>query len=504
MECTDVVNRICEGTAHPTSVVSFYDNGTIKRLAGAELLQRSRRLARYLREQGIGPGMRVGVLAANSEEWVLLDLACIALGATVASLDAKMNLLEPGVLDKFDLRALYTDDGQYAHLSIYRPIADVRDAVERSTPVANAVRHVPRDAICLKFTSGSTGRPKGLLATVGSINSSLAEVQRMFHHAPGDNILVFMPLSLLQQRYWIYSALCFGHETTVCPYEAVFQTLAAARPTVIMGVPGFYQDLEVLVKARARRAATQNGTGALPAAFASVTGGRLRYLWTGSAPCPKRVVDFFSDCGVPLFNGYGLNETCIVSKNYFGANRPGSVGKVLHNKHVFFDERGQILVQSRYPVSDRYEISFHSSDNDLFVSADTVATGDTGYLDEDGYLYINGRIKDLLVLSNGRSIQPGEIERTFARYEEIDFALACGNDRPYVSALICPHNGADVDRIVQEVNRELADGTQVLRYSVLPAIDRSDRRLFTSQMKPIRNNFYQRYGDLIDAMYRKG
>ena len=190
----------------------------------------------------------------------------------------------------------------------------------------------PADICAIKQTSGSTGVPKGIEATTASVNSSMAAVQQMFGHGDGDNLLVFLPVRYLQQRYWIYSALVNGHDVTRADRITVMDVARATSPTVIMGVPGFYEQLRTRVEASgaaadvvARREATQ-----------AQIGGRIRYLWTGSAPAGRATLDFFHECDVPLYEGYGLNETCIISKNHPGAVRVGSVGKVLPHKRIRF------------------------------------------------------------------------------------------------------------------------------------------------------------------------
>lgn len=502
------INDVFNGEVHPSSSISFFEVGVLQRFTGAELVAQARRLANTLALEGIRAGDRVGVLSGNRREWVLLDLACIALGAVVASLDSKMDLLEPGVLESLGLACLFTDDERYMHLAICRPIGTVMQSIgQGSQPLAHVARHAPRQAVCLKFTSGSTGRPKGLLASAESIDSSLEQVEKLFHHDAHDHILVFMPLSLLQQRYWVYSSLRLGHATTITPYESVFPAMAAVRPTVLMGVPGFFHELESLVRMRARRLAAGAAveTQHLRSAMDTVSGGAVRYLWTGSAPCPVRLIEFFGQLQTPLYNGYGLNETCIISKNAPLADRLGSVGKVLSSKTVSFDARGQILVRSETPVARRYEIASAASDNDMFIGDDVVATGDTGHLDEDGYLYITGRIKDLLVMQNGQSIQPGDVERPLLTHEGIDFALVCGDDRPYLSALIWPKsNDVDINAVISQANQNLPQHMRLLRYQVMHDLDRSDRQLFTSQMKPIRGTFYKRFAQSIELMYTKG
>src|SRR6185312_6222801 len=151
----------------------------------------------------------------------------------------------------------------------------------------------------------------GLATTVGSIDSSISAVQQMFRHADGDNVFCFLPLSLLQQRYWLYSALAFGHDLTFSTYEAAFAMMNRVEPTVVMGVPGFFESAKKHIESRKAPA---------PEAARKLFGTKIRYLWTGSAPARPSMLRFFTDLAMPIFEGYGLNETCIVAKYYPGAH----------------------------------------------------------------------------------------------------------------------------------------------------------------------------------------
>src|SRR5437764_423027 len=154
------------------------------------------------------------------------------------------------------------------------------------------------DVCAMKFTAGCTGPAKGMEAIVGGINDSLTDVQAMFEHVDGDNILVFLRLAQPQQRYWIYSAMAFHHDIAITTLDQVFPVAQAVKPTVIMGVPGFFEDLKRQLEAEAdyplddfeaRRRASQ-----------AKLGGRIRYLWTGSAPASRATLDYYFDCGIPL------------------------------------------------------------------------------------------------------------------------------------------------------------------------------------------------------------
>src|SRR5690606_17309951 len=184
-----------------------------------------------------------------------------------------------------------------------------------------------------------------------------------------------------------YSAILFDHDVAVVPHRLALAALRRNRPTVVMGVPEF---LETLVKGfdtQGKEASER---------FNTFLGGRVRYLWTGSAPITKSTLQIYEQLGVAVFQGYGMNETCIVSKNFPGSNRVGSVGRVLPNKIVRIDSTGQILVKSRFPVTDRYLNMAAQEWETTFRKDGYIATGDTGHFDEGGYLYITGRLKEII------------------------------------------------------------------------------------------------------------
>ena len=339
----------------------------------AELNRQATTLAVHLQALGLRRGDRVGVMAKNVIEWVLLDLATIKLGGVLAGFES--NRYDAGtLLERYGLKLLLLDqpaspDPRIVDATTIRTWAESSD--RQATDVALHTGYAATDIAAIKFTSGSMGEPKGLEATVGSIDDSISAVQDMFRHGDSDNILVFLPLSLLQQRYWIYSALVYGHDVSLTTLDYLFPLAQSVHPTVVMGVPGFFDamrtqiekmSLQPIVHLPERRDAIQSLLGRNLLELQDVPcvpgrnlpGERIRYLWTGSAPCSRATLDYFNDCGVPLFEGYGMNETCIVSKNYPGAHRIGSAGKVLPNKRVRFDDDGTLIVGSRHPVNTHY------------------------------------------------------------------------------------------------------------------------------------------------------
>ena len=329
-----VINRLVAGPPAPGHRISFIRLGSRRTLDLTELYEQSGHVAAYLRSLGVESGDRIGILAANSLEWVLLDLAALRLKVVVAGFEPGKFTDAGELVARYGLTVLCTDRDVPADApAAVRPFTDVAEAARQVWPEPpGPVVYEPEDVTTIKFTSGSTGAPKGLGATVGSIDASMQAVQEIFEHRGGDNLFVFLPLSLLQQRYWLYSALCFGHDATVTTYEAAFAALGMARPTVVMGVPAFFEAAKQQISQDAARADGVAPEAARRTAARRLFGDRIRYLWTGSAPADREVLRYLTDAGLPIYEGYGLNETCIVSKNHPGAHRMGSVGRVLRGQ----------------------------------------------------------------------------------------------------------------------------------------------------------------------------
>ncbi|MFI1568686.1 AMP-binding protein [Streptomyces sp. NPDC020490] len=488
-----VINRVISGPPRPGNRLSVARLGATESWDLTEVWEMSGRVAGYLLGLGVRPGDRIGVLAANSLEWVVLDLAALRIKAVTAGFDpGKFDATGAELVARYGLTVLFTDQDETADR--VRPIAALRGLPpsDRDLPT---VSWGPCEAPALKFTSGSSGPAKSLLASAGSIDSSLAAVQDMFAHGPGDDLFVFLPLSLLQQRYWVYSALVFGHDVTISTYEAAFATLRTAQPTVVMGVPGFYETACTHLRARAAR------TGVSPAeAAAEIFGRRIRYLWTGSAPANPATLQYFADAGLPVFEGYGLNETCIVAKNHPGAHRPGSVGQVLPGKEVLIDADGVINVRSEPPVATRYEHAEPGDSEKMFRPGGIVRTGDLGHLDEDGYLFVHGRSDDVIVLENGKKIVVRRIEERLKACAAIEDCVVTNPSQRQLVAIVSPAvhpvDATLIAAAVREANADLDHDEQIAK-AVLAERFTVDNGLLSSQFKPRRRQIEARYRRLV-------
>lgn len=465
---------------------------------------------------------RIGIVADNTIEFVVVDLACIAAGVCTVCIDHQAGLSDDAAayFDAMSVRTVIAHRTASASQRAARSLRIVRyddivDAAATDNP--NVVPAAPKphpwadqDILTIKQTSGSTGIPKAIAATVVSIDDTLSLVQALFRHGADDRVLVFLPLYLVQQRYWLYSSIYFGFDAILTSAKYAFGVLSVARPTVVMGVPKFYDLLRerILLKARlgAPAAPPSDADGpsdeAVKAAATAVLGPSVRYLWTGSAPCSQVALAFFWQVGVPLLEGYGTNETDIISKNSLSDYKVGSVGKVLPNRRVLLGDAGQISVWKKYPVTTRYELGEDGSGG---FAEDVFVTGDLGYIDEQGYLFIRGRVGDAFVLESGISIHPREIELKLEKSDLIDFAVVYGHNRPYLVAIIDPTNRAveraAIEDVVFALSSDAGSAKRVGKVILTKEPFTEANECLSPQMKIVRRRILQRYSEEIESCY---
>ncbi|MGH3646891.1 MAG: AMP-binding protein [Micromonosporaceae bacterium] len=495
-----IINRLVTTPPEPGHRISVVRLGGTETLELTELYRRAGQVAGWLAAQGVKPGDRIGILAANCLEWVLLDLAALRLKVVTAGFEPGRFAAGDELISRYGFARFFTDQRWDAPGVV--PIDELWQRVGDAASPPPPVSYAPEDVTTLKFTSGSTGEPKGLAATVGSIDSSLRAVQRLFAHGDGDGVFVFLPLSLLQQRYWVYSALCFGHDITISTYQAAFAALGRTRPTVVMGVPAFFETAKKHIEAQAARGGPGDD-GALRREARKLFGDRIRYLWTGSAPASPAMLRFFDDLGLPIYEGYGLNETCIVTKNHPGAHRLGSVGQVLPEKQVLIDEDGAISVRCDYPVNTRYEYAAPSESERMFGPGGVVRTGDLGHLDEDGYLYVRGRADDVIVLGNGKTVMVRPIEESIRQSHAIDECVLVSPDHAQLVAVVSPVSlPADAEAIAKQLaytNGVFGAAGHISRVVVAGEPFSVENGLLTSQFKPKRTRIAQAYRSQIEG-----
>jgi long-subunit acyl-CoA synthetase (AMP-forming) len=510
MEC---INGIVPGLGTARGALETLQNGTWVRRSFPEVGQDVASAVAFLRSLGISGGQRVGFIGSNCYEWIVADLACLALGVVAVPFEQQDTRSCEDLIRTYQLATLLTDRAD--RLEQGQSVQPFSAVMAHSSGAGSWTAHrwSPEEILAIKFTSGSTQLPKALAAKAKSADDSIAAVQELFEHQPGDRVLVFLPLQLLQQRYWIYSAILFHFDVIVVSAAHVLAALRVARPTVIMGVPEFFETLRssFLRDIQGDRCARAELAGyrfinritggalsrvlGLPR-FKRRLGGRVRYLWTGSAPASRESLRFFAEMGVPLLQGYGMNELCIVSKNSLRHHRRGSVGRLLPNKEVQIGPDGEVLVRNRYEVANGYLHCAAGESERTFRADGFVATGDLGYLDSAGYLYITGRKKDLIVLPSGKKIDPNKIESAVQLSGLVECCLAYTTPGLRIALLLKPRPGIDaaaIEALVQRLNSTFAPEERIAATREIPEPFSVENGLLTSQFKLKRTRILEKY-----------
>ncbi|WLG48868.1 AMP-binding protein [Pseudomonas sp. FP1742] len=446
-----IINNIFDRNLNRRGRFKLLEFGKSMELDLDELLNLALKASRWLADRNINPGDTIIISGANSLTWIVIDLAAKHRGVIVAGMDKDFFMGNEELIADLNIRHIFLD---FDYVSQLHPICRFNDLLENLNTIDaaaedSAYEFSSKDIFSLKFTSGSTGNPKCLEATAESVSYSIQSVQKIFNHTNDDSLLVFLPLSLLQQRYWIYSALLFDHDVVLTNNSLVFMALKKFKPSVVMGVPGFYKQVFEIINLKMRDTSDLSAKDCAT----SILGENIRYLWTGSAPCDLAVINFFADIYIPLYEGYGMNEVCIVSKNYPGHSRPGSVGKLLDYKKAIINENSELIIYSEYPVNNKYKISAPGESERTFVSENCVSTGDLAYLDEDGYLFITGRVDDLIVLDSGKKVPPSSIESRLANLEGVAHAVLYGMHKPFLTALISLEDSSKEEFVIEQVSQ---------------------------------------------------
>ena len=537
-------------------------------------------IARQLQEWSIGPGDRVVLLSENRPEWAIADFATLLLGGIVVPIYATQTPEQVQfVLQHSEARVAFVSSRkQYDKVESVRQqtklervvvmdkVDDLPDVpqmqyllsgavdLEDSTIEAFAHTMQPDDVATLIYTSGTTGTPKGVILTHGNIASNLSVSVQMTDIGMHDLAISFLPLSHITARHVDYLLFYRGVTIAYCPaFDDLPRTLQEVRPTVFVGVPRVYEKIHNQIQQKMKGTKRKIFDWALsvghkyreqvindqvPRAlswklanklvFSKIregVGGRARLFISGGAPLGKELAAWYADIGIRIDEGYGLTETSpVIAVNTQEAHRLGTVGKVLPNLEVRIAADGEVLVRGPSVFKGYWNMPEETA---AAFEEDWFKTGDIGHIDEDGYLSITDRKKDLIKTSGGKFIAPQPIENSLKANLYVGEAAVVGDKRRFVAVLIVPNfpileewaNARGVstesrkelvrtqhvrmlyEGIVDELNNNLAQYEKLKKVLILPEeLSIADGTL-TPSMKLRRRHLEQRYHKQIEALY---
>jgi len=398
-----------------------------------------------LQQRGVTHGTRVVQLSDNRREWITLDLALQFLGAwhVPISTHASRSQIRQ-IVDHCDPALIVAESksrdgwivGECAPSvpTIYHEeqvgtspgtaevaLADLNDRLQQIDP---------RDVCSLVYTSGTTGPPKGVMLTHGNLAFDAMAVVQAYEEKPADKRLSFLPFSHLYARTCdLYTWMARGSQLALAwSRETILADCQAFQPSLINGVPYFYQKMVEGLKAKGKL----ETSGALQTAL----GGEVRMCASGGAPLAGWVIDAFARQGILLLEGYGLTEASpVISVSTEGAHRTGSVGRKLEGVEIRISENGELETRGPHVMKGYYR---DEEATRQVLDGDWLRTGDLGHIDEEGFLWITGRQKEILVLSTGRKVNPAALELAISSDPLVAQVVVCGEGQKCLSALIVP------------------------------------------------------------------
>ena len=569
--------------------LSFRINGQWEPTSSAEFLRSIAGLSNALEQLGVKSGDRVGLFAPNRPEWHIADFAILGLGATDVPIyfnespERIVYILNHSgaevviVVGEMQSRRMLECRGRLTsvkHVICAAAPTDLGDDVLHfETLVAatgdaavaeyrlRAARVTSEQLATIIYTSGTTGEPKGVMLTHNNLSSNEQTSVEPYRMTPSDSAVSFLPLSHVYERVTSYAYLFHGVPISyVERMDDLPQTLLEVRPTLAAAVPRVFEKLyaNILEKGHASAGSKRRiFDWAIRVAKESVRwkaygeeapswlhvrwkiadrivyskiregiGGRFRAFISGGGPLAQELAEFFWAVGVPVYQGYGLTEASpVVSANYPGANRVGTVGQPIEHVGVRIAEDGEILVFGPCVMKGYYQKPAETS---AVISPDGwLSTGDMGRIDEDGYLYVTDRKKDLFKTAAGKFVAPQPIENLLKVNPLILNAVLVGDARKFIAALIVP-NFANVEaaaraqgrtfasheklaadpwvheligREVAQVNSKLAQYETIKRFALLDHDFTFDGGQLTYTLKLKRRVIAERYGKIIEELY---
>ncbi|MEU2180373.1 AMP-dependent synthetase/ligase [Streptomyces thermolilacinus] len=579
---TDLVRR--NAAQHPdVAVMARKVAGGWQDVTAKDFLAEVRAAAKGLIARGVRPGERVALISRTRYEWVQLDFAIWSAGAvTVPVYETSSPEQIQWILGDSGAVAAIVESAAHAEA-----VESVRDAlpalahvwridggaVEELTEAGREVSDETLeergatakadDAATIVYTSGTTGRPKGCVLTHRNFFAECGNVvERLgpLFRTGRSSVLLFLPAAhVFGRMVEVASVLAPIRLGCVPDIKNLTDDLASFRPTLILGVPRVFEKVYNSARAKAqadgkgrifdraaqtaiaysRAKSTPDGPSLglrlkhklfdvlVYSKLRAVLGGRCEFAISGGAPLGERLGHFYSGIGFTVLEGYGLTESCAATAfNPWDRQKIGTVGQPLPGSKVRIADDGEVLLHGEHIFTGYW--------NNEAATADALAdgwfhTGDIGTLDEDGYLAITGRKKEILVTAGGKNVAPAVIEDRIRGHALVAECMVVGDGRPFVGALITldeeflarwaaehgkpagstaaqlredPELLAEVQRAVDDGNAAVSKAESVRKFRVLTSQFTEEAGHITPSLKLKRNVVAKDFADEIEAIYQ--
>ncbi len=536
---------------------------------------------------GVQKGDRVAILSENRPEWAISDFGILKVGAINVPMFSTLTAAQVGYIlndSESKIICVSTEKQLEKVATIHEDVPSLEQIIIYDQLEGEAPEGVYEFAeVCSQgmetdvtlddvteedeiatiiYTSGTTGNPKGVMLTHANFLSNYTAAKSLVDVSDTDVLLSFLPLSHVFERLGGHYVPIFSG-AKIAYAESTFtvaQNMQEVSPTVMLSVPRLYETMHdrVLRAVEAGSSLKQKifhwgvsvgskvsskiQQGNKPSAILNLkqsiadklvfaklktaTGGQLRFFISGGAALPQSIAEFFHAAGILILEGYGLTETSpVISLNYPEKWKFGTVGAPVPGIEVQIAEDGEILTRGPHVMKGYFNNETATAE---VIDADGwFHTGDIGIIDEDGFIKITDRKKNIIVLSNGKNVAPQPIESQLVQSPYIDQIMLIGNERKNIAALIVPNFDAlkswasendvdnsdmpellktrDVQQLIQKEIRDrltdFADFEQVRRFALLEKEFSQEEDEMTPTLKLKRNVIKEKYGNVIEGMY---
>ena len=506
------------------------EDGTLRITTWSQAYTQVAAMADYL--SGFPRGSRIGIFSNNCDHWILADLAIMAAGmisvpiyptaglTTIREIveHAEIKLVFVGKLSQPENDQIFSQDIE--QVAIYQPANNLRwwsDIVTQSTSSGHDVL-IPQlnEIASIIYTSGTTGKPKGVVVSYRAIANAFDYIDQTFNFSPNERFFSYLPLAHVAERMAVeMGALFYGCSIRfIGNLETFARDIINTKPTIFFGVPRIWIKLKQKVEAKFGGSESCRKLTSLP-----VVGRWLKRLivrqlglsdaWlclTGAASIPVEVIDWYRQLGIEIYEVYGMSETLGVSNaNRPGFQKVGSVGKALKGCEVLVAKNGEVMLRGG-SLMDGYYLEPELTAS--VIQDGWLRTGDLGALDEQGFLTIKGRVKELFKTSKGKYVSPTMIENKLAAQLGVDQVCVMGAGLTQPVAVVVIDKSSEplpteqitqFEKALEQINLELEKHEKIAVLGISYTQWDTNNGLMTPTLKIRRQPLEDRYAQTLSS-----
>lgn len=552
--------------------LNYLSNGKYTNISTTDFKNKVICLSLALKDMGIQKGDTVGIFANSSPFWLIFDFAIHEVGAisvpifaNISTTNLNFEIKDSGMKYMFiDSQERLKDiEKENSHLTFithnfcikepnfynFDEILVIGKQICDSTGFTSFEANAD-DIFSIIYTSGNTGTPKGVMLSHKNIVSQLHDINKLINLQKDEVALSLLPLAHIFERtvmsYYLSRGISIYFVDDVLN---VANLMKVVKPTIMTAVPRLLEKIFYKIKAQisqkpfiSRVIASFAFKYALKedidtnsflykiydklvySKFREIFGSRLEKLISGGAPLSKEIALFFVNIKVPVYQGYGMTEfSPVISTNYPFANKVGSCGKIIPSAKIKIGENKELLVKGdslMLGYLNQEELTKNTIDSDGWLH-----TGDVAFLDEDGYLFITSRVKEIFKTSTGEYVNAVSIEQKLSKNKYIEFAVVIAQNKKYTTALLFVDKQMyemakkrdinltienyyersdiieNISKHIENINKSLNQWEKIVNYKIITNDISIETGELTPSMKIARNKIEQKYENIINSMY---